>query len=244
MRSSCRSSRRGCWSSGAETWPICRRCSTSEQFRRAAVRRCRSKARLLEVHFAPDEPRHGEPTPIDPQAEAASAGAGGQVRRGALFPARFRQPARRLPRGHSPPSRGPARRTGADAEPAVRLQVPSPEIIYSTANEKSQIAFARLSDVLRPLDGADRRRQPGGQRRAGDRRAAVRGRDAPTWPTTGHRGAAMWSKILPVLLLLWALTGRLLSGRRPVRRREGARHAGNAAEQSRRSAARSSWASC
>ncbi len=52
-----------------------------------------------------------------------------------------------------------------------------------------------------------------------------------TWPKPAQHKAAAWSKILPFVLLIWALDRRVLSGHRPVRRREGARHAGNAAQQ-------------
>jgi sodium transport system permease protein len=90
--------------------------------------------------------------------------------------------------------------------PAVRLEVPSPEIIYTTANDKSQIAFARLSDVLRRWTeqiGDDNLVQSGVPKIA-MRPFFVESADVAD---ADHREASMWSKVLPVLLLLWALTG-------------------------------------
>ena len=97
------------------------------------------------------------------------------------------------------------RRRASDGQSG--LEVPSPEIIYSTANDKSQIAFARLSDVLRRWTeqiGEDNLAASGVPPTAA-RPFAVGTADVAD--KTGHRGAAIWSKILPVLLLLWALTG-------------------------------------
>ena len=87
------------------------------------------------------------------------------------------------------------------------LEVPSPEIIYNTANDKSQIAFVRLSEVLRRWTQriGDDNLAASGVSGAGD--AAVRGRHGRRGRRRAAASGAMWSKILPVLLLLWALTG-------------------------------------
>ncbi len=87
------------------------------------------------------------------------------------------------------------------------MEVPSPEIFYSTASDKSQIAFARMFDVLRlwrEQVGDDNLAQSGVSALAA--RPFTVGSDDVA-DDSGHRGAAMWSKLLPVLLLLWALTG-------------------------------------
>ena len=96
------------------------------------------------------------------------------------------------------------RRVDAEAMP----QVPKPEILYTTANEKSQIAFARLHDVLR------RWTEEVGKLNLDARRACPRSAARPfelhsanLAEQTGTAGIALWSKILPVMLLLWALTG-------------------------------------
>ena len=66
-----------------------------------------SRTKLLELHFAPDEPpaQRAKRRDSTAQGRSPSPGAGRPVRGGALFSARLRQPARRLPRGHPPPGR-------------------------------------------------------------------------------------------------------------------------------------------
>jgi len=94
----------------------------------------------------------------------------------------------------------------ADKAPTARLEVPSPEILYSTANDKSQIAFARLSEVLRHWTdeiGEDNLVQSGVPRFA-VRPFLVQSADVAD---ADHRDASLWAKILPVLMLIWALTG-------------------------------------
>jgi sodium transport system permease protein len=86
-------------------------------------------------------------------------------------------------------------------------EVPKPQIIYTTAVERSQLACDRLRMVLD---------------RWNDELAKsfLAAAGVPEWSMgvvdldtvdlaqeTGYRGAAMWSKILPVLLMLWALVG-------------------------------------
>lgn len=101
---------------------------------------------------------------------------------------------------HSQRERGPS------ATPSIRLEVPNPEILYTTANDKSQIAFARLADVLRRWTdkiGEDNLAQSGVPNLA-LRPFLVQSADVAD---ADQREASMWSKILPVLLLIWALTG-------------------------------------
>ncbi len=85
--------------------------------------------------------------------------------------------------------------------------IPSPEIIYTTANEKSQIAFKRISDAMQrwtELIGESTLKD------AGLPVIALKPftlDQADIAEVSGLRGAAGWAKILPVMLLLWALTG-------------------------------------
>ncbi len=87
------------------------------------------------------------------------------------------------------------------------LAVPSPEIYFNTAKEKSQITHSRVSIIL------DRWREEIGRQnlvtshlpestakpfKVAEHDVAAEG---------GHRDAAVWSKLLPFLLLIWALTG-------------------------------------
>jgi sodium transport system permease protein len=85
--------------------------------------------------------------------------------------------------------------------------VPCPEIFYTTANEKSQIAMNRLSDVLHRWTEI-----------IGEKTLAETGlptvvlqpftvQRADIAGGTSLRGAAVWAKIFPAMLLLWALTG-------------------------------------
>ncbi len=91
-------------------------------------------------------------------------------------------------------------------EAAARLDV-KPEIVYSTANEKSQIAFARLYPVM------NRWVQAVGEtnlKAAGIPADAARPVDVGSADVAGEtkfKGAAIWSKVLPIVLLLWAMTG-------------------------------------
>ena len=90
---------------------------------------------------------------------------------------------------------------------ADRGKVPWPEIIHTTAREKSQIALARLtwvrdrwtakiSELILEARGLPvSATQP------------VHFNEVDVAGQTGYRGAAWWSKILPVLMLIWALTG-------------------------------------
>lgn len=101
----------------------------------------------------------------------------------------------------------PSAATDAPVNLDVPLQVPSPEIIHTTANEKSQIAFARLSEALRRWteDIGQSNLEVSGVPAKAAKPFALETADVAD--DAGLRGAATWAKILPVLLLLWALTG-------------------------------------
>ena len=164
-----------------------------------------SRAKLLELHFATDEPPTQGQSPPGPRTKADIQVRTGQYEAALYFPpdfARrldtFRQAIRRQAEGRAAGQ--------ADAHPAFPLQVPSPEIIYSTANDKSRIAHSRL---LRVLDRwtqqlVDDNLEASGVPRAVARPISVQSADVAD---ADHRGASMWSKLLPILLLLWALTG-------------------------------------
>ena len=85
-------------------------------------------------------------------------------------------------------------------------RVPGPEVFYNTADDKSRIAFNRVNTVLR------------GWRESLVRRNLTESAVPPeaTDPfelvntdvaEIGSRRAAAWSKILPFIVLVWALTG-------------------------------------
>jgi sodium transport system permease protein len=180
-----------------------------------------SRAKLLELRFAAlsecgtvapgransaAKPR----APVSPKAAAdARADAYRQVQSGACeavlyFPPDFaaRLDAFRKATGR----RAKDIAAGRAAEQNLPQDVPKPEIICSTANDKSQLARLRLSLVLDRWTG-----------RIGDDNLKASGVAAEaakpvTVVTTDvadarRRSGAMWAKVLPVLMLLWALTG-------------------------------------
>ncbi|NLY03198.1 MAG: CPBP family intramembrane metalloprotease [Rhodopirellula sp.] len=168
-----------------------------------------AKIGLIEVEFASVEPRQRDEAAsllVYSQEQARSAVIAGEYDAALYFPADF---ADRL-EAFRDAIEERARRKASDTDSAeieVPLQIPSPDIIYNTANEKSQIAFVRLSELLRRW-----------KERIGETNLEASGVPAEvTKPfevemvdvadQTGLQGAAVWSKIFPVLLLIWAMTG-------------------------------------
>jgi sodium transport system permease protein len=103
------------------------------------------------------------------------------------------------------PARGAAAQAGeADHGPPA---VPRPTVLYTTANERSRIAMARLSAALdRWTEAVGRRNLETTQLPA----TTVRPFEVDTSDVaqeTAYQGAAFWSKILPILLVVWAMTG-------------------------------------
>lgn len=101
------------------------------------------------------------------------------------------------------------RKLDADSSPQAKLMqpvVPSPTVFFNTANEKSQLAYRRLRDVLDQWSDA-----------IGQQNLASRNLPATTArpfeftnddvAEVDQRRGALWAKILPFLLLIWALTG-------------------------------------
>lgn len=184
------------------------------------------KAKLLVVETNSDEPRPDRPKDFDPCADARQRVASGEYGVALVFPADFRarlhnfrdalqsqkndsagmNRSEQTPRDIDRPDR-PHESADENESFLHPPRIPSPEIIYTTANEKSQIAFRRLSDVLQrwtEIIGEDTLKE------AGLPVIALRPftlDQADLAGDTGMRGAAVWAKILPVMLLLWALTG-------------------------------------
>jgi sodium transport system permease protein len=169
------------------------------------------RARLLEVHF---DPPADKDWPIGAGSETLARYAvqqGGfeiviDVPRG--FSARLdevrRQVAERRQAGVEGSAEPP--KLEASATPA-EIAVPSPKVYYNTAKEKSAIAYARVSEVLHQYttEVARENLAAGGVPAAAARPFDLASDDVAE--SLGMRGAALWSKILPFLLLLWALTG-------------------------------------
>ena len=108
---------------------------------------------------------------------------------------------------------------------------PKPEIIYSTAYQKSQLAFAPLQKVLRQWNVEILK----------SNLEAAKLPDAMSVPLepdvidvadkTGYRGSAIWSSLLPIILILWALTGAFYPAVDLCAGEKEARHVGDVALQ-------------
>jgi sodium transport system permease protein len=92
-------------------------------------------------------------------------------------------------------------------KPNVLPEMPNPEIIYTTANEKSQITYVRLRSVLQRYNGllGQQNLEAAGLARIAASPLDISKNDLAE--KTGTRGIAIWAKLLPMMLLLWALTG-------------------------------------
>ncbi|MDD4269649.1 MAG: CPBP family intramembrane metalloprotease [Pirellulaceae bacterium] len=150
--------------------------------------------RLLEVAVLSEEPAAPGEALADPRRQARS-----MVEQGAYDAALVVPP-------ELPDRLAEYRRAIAAGEEAARPEV-HPEIIYSTANEKSQIAFGRLYPVIESWIKAvgEINLKAAGVPAHAARPVAVGTADVAG--QTRFKGAALWSKALPVVLLLWAMTG-------------------------------------
>jgi sodium transport system permease protein len=90
---------------------------------------------------------------------------------------------------------------------AILRETPGPELHYNTAREASAIGYARVSDALQRWTDAVGRRNltAGGLPELAAQPFSVAAVDVAD--AAGQKGAAVWSKVLPFLLLIWALTG-------------------------------------
>ncbi|MDR1958211.1 MAG: ABC transporter permease subunit [Planctomycetaceae bacterium] len=85
--------------------------------------------------------------------------------------------------------------------------IPQPNVIYSTATQKSLIAKSRLEEVL---DSWNRRLGAENIKKGGlspEVASPIHVESSDIAARTSFQGASVWSKSLPILLLLWALTG-------------------------------------
>jgi sodium transport system permease protein len=165
-----------------------------------------AKIALLELVFPSDAALADGKLSGDAQTAARTEVQSGNFDAALYFPPDFAQ---RLEAFHEAVVRRTEDRNNGHAPPVETspIEVPSPEIIYTTANEKSQVAFARLWAVLHRWTeqvGEENLSASGVSSRA-MRPFSLESADVAK--DTGHRGAALWSKLLPVLLLLWTLTG-------------------------------------
>ncbi len=86
-------------------------------------------------------------------------------------------------------------------------EIPNPQVFYSTANERSSEAARLLNEILTQWreQVGEANLSAGGLPPQAAKPFRVQESDVAA--ESGFRGAALWSKILPVLLVVWALTG-------------------------------------
>lgn len=154
-------------------------------------------SRLLKLQFPPDA-GPADSASADERLNVAREGLqDGQFEAVVIFPPGF---LRRLDAFRSQLEWAP----GDHAAPS---EVPGPDVLYSTARRKSQITFRRVVDVLQAW-----RQEVGKDNLVREGIAPVAIRPFVLKPQDvarqqGHRDAAVWSTLLPFMLLVWALTG-------------------------------------
>jgi sodium transport system permease protein len=160
------------------------------------------KVRLSQLHLLPSRPpgRPGEET--DQLAQARRAVQATDYDVALYFPEGF---ARKVEDYRQAIDRWT--RWGARGGEKHVPELPQPKILYTTANERSQIAFLRVSAVLdRWYEQVRQSIWAAGGLPPTTAVSPQPSADDVAEPTS-YRGAALWSKILPVMLLIWALTG-------------------------------------
>ncbi|NLE39719.1 MAG: CPBP family intramembrane metalloprotease [Pirellulaceae bacterium] len=164
------------------------------------------KVGLLDLHFAPDVLAPGE-TLDNVVSQAKKRVERGEFDAAVYFPPNFGEQLRQFREASESLVNNRRDEESAAARNAVIPSIPRPEIIFTTANEKSQITFARLHDVLRRWSDEVGKANLSA---AGLVPSAARPIELATddlADATGNAGRGLWAKLLPVMLLLWALTG-------------------------------------
>ncbi len=165
-------------------------------------------AELLKLDLVADlSPSHGAtPTLQEQQAEASRLVQLKTYDAAVVFPPDFAKQVEAYRRAILDDAGASGSRRAKRAETPI-AEIPRPKIIYTTANERSQIAFARLNMVL------DHWTEEVGKKNliaGGISTQAVHPFEVDSSDLaekTSLRGANLWSRILPILLLLWAMTG-------------------------------------
>ena len=160
------------------------------------------KARLLNLDFLADD--EGEVSGDDKREQARLAVETEKYDAAVFFPENFAQKATAYQKEIRQWREQAQRGEENGSLPVLDIQ---PEIIYSTANEKSQVTFARLYDVLGRWN---ERLGRNNLQASGLPANAAKPLDVATTDLAGaigHRGSAVWAKILPLVLLVWAMTG-------------------------------------
>lgn len=158
------------------------------------------KLRLLELHFAEDSDLAGQHD-LKPEAWARAAVEQGEYEAVVYVPPDFASRLDAFRAALVEQARSPGSGAGDHAS-----GVPSPAIFYNTAKEKSQLAYLRISRVLDSWTDEIIRQNLASSHFP---ESAVRPFDLHEHDVAepSEREAVVWSKILPFLLLVWALTG-------------------------------------
>jgi sodium transport system permease protein len=155
------------------------------------------RVRLLDVALLPEPAARGEPTAI--YQEARQAVERGEYEAVIYFPPGFGRRLKEFQKSLS-------QRLQEDGEgPEAKLS--GPEVYYNTAKEKSQITFARVSQVLSRWTDEIGKQNLAENHLPESTAHPFEVQERDVAEEHGHRDAAVWSKVLPFLLLIWALTG-------------------------------------
>lgn len=166
------------------------------------------KGRLLELIFEGDEPPVAGQPPPDLRVRAKAAVLGGQCEVALYIPADFADRLARFQEAvRQQVAESLAGSGGAPASWVFSASVPRPEVFYTTAERRSQTAFALVSAVLAKWTESIGRRSLEAAGVPRGAAAPVEAEAIDVAEETGHRGAALWASTLPVLLVIWALTG-------------------------------------
>ncbi|MEI8374041.1 MAG: ABC transporter permease subunit/CPBP intramembrane protease [Planctomycetota bacterium] len=163
---------------------------------------------LLKLELAPEGPPSGSDTAGDWAAEANRLVQTKKFDAALVFPPDFAKRVEAYRKAiHVAASRPPSPPASLSGGGGSSVEIPRPKIIYTTANERSLMACNRLTAVL------DRWTEHVGKTNliAGGMPAqAVRPFEVDHSNLAGesaNKSANLWSRMLPVMLLLWAMTG-------------------------------------
>lgn len=169
------------------------------------------EARLIELKLEDEPSTDAVPMAKPPGATSAAEVAARRVHDGSYdvlvyFPPDF---AERLQQSREEIARRAHDSQASPEDPQQPLTlpaIPSPEVYYNSALEKSQLGYVRVVEVLAHWRGAVGRAnlQAGGLPAIAAEPFQVTKRDVAD---VGRGKTAVWSKIFPFLLLIWAMTG-------------------------------------
>ncbi|HLA83365.1 MAG TPA: ABC transporter permease subunit/CPBP intramembrane protease [Thermoguttaceae bacterium] len=169
---------------------------------------------LLELKFAPETPPPGKTlADMADQARQQVAKSGGPYDAAVYFPSDFAEQLERFRQGVA--ARTSGRDVVGEADGATKKKrafkelppVPRPDIIFTSANEKSQMAGSRVLDVLQRWGEEVGRANLSALGLSPSAAKPIEVAASDLAEESGRSGSVFWAKLLPLILLLWALTG-------------------------------------